>query len=65
MLPIQLNLSPTSIKEEDSQEIANSAAKSKGTNEFNDERRLIKEAMQKRDIGSIKIIISDDVNTAS
>ena len=56
-----ISLSPTSIKEEDS-ELANSVAKSKGTNDFHDERRLIKEAMQKRNIGSIKIMISDGNN---
>lgn len=51
-----LNLSPTQIKE-DSEELVNSAVKSQGSVDFHDERRLMKEAMKRRDIGSVKIMI--------
>ena len=51
-----LTLSPTQIKE-DSQELVNSALKSHGSVELHDERRLIIDAMRRRDIGAVQIML--------
>jgi hypothetical protein len=56
LLNLENNLSPTQIKE-DSQELVNSALKSHGSVDVHDERRLIIEAMRRRDIGAVQIML--------